>query len=131
MSRATATVQVSATRAAETVPARLEIGRSGLEVSPIAVGRDVRRFAARWSLGDARGSAAVEFRPISRSRAELVVTLEPRTAADRLFRAGRLRRLAARLAEALRYEVETRSAEESDAFAMRRTSPALVKQRSA
>lgn len=129
MTRSTRVVQASAARAAELMPGSLEIGRSVLHVSPKAAGR-TPRFAARWEAGARRGNASVELRPVSRGRSELVVSLEPGAIIDRLVGAG-LRRMSGRFAEALRYEIETRAAEEADAFTARRTSAELVRQRGA
>lgn len=130
MSRTTFIAQASVARAAEALPGRLEIGRTTLHISPKAAGRDERRFAARWSKGGSRGSAYVEVRPVSKARSEIVVALEPRTGLGRLF-GPMLRWMIEQFADALRYEIETRAAEETDAFAARRTSASLVKQRSA
>lgn len=129
MTRTIFTVQAPVARASEALPRELGIGPATLHISAKASGRDPRRFAARWSKGPARGDAYVEIRPASKSTSEVVVALEPRTALGRLF--GSLRRFSERVADALRYEIETRTAEEADAFTARRTTAALVRQRSA
>lgn len=131
MTRTIFTVQAPAARASEALPRELGIGPATLHISAKASGRDPRRFAARWSKGPARGDAYVEIRPASKSTSEVVVALEPRTALGRLFGSRTLRRFSERVADALRYEIETRTAEEADAFTARRTTAALVRQRSA
>ncbi|MGH7856077.1 MAG: hypothetical protein ACREQY_02015 [Candidatus Binatia bacterium] len=130
MSRSSRAVQASAARAAELMPGSLEIGRSVLHISPKAAGAEPR-FAARFEVGSRRGTATVELRTVSRGKSEVVVSLEPATIFDRMLPGRSLRRVGDRFAEALRYEIETRAAEESDAFAARRTSAELVRQRGA
>jgi hypothetical protein len=135
----TFTVQVPAARARQVVPGRLSIGTADLEVGTesttkaAALGQDARRFSATWSKRAHRGRAYVEIRPTSKLTSEIVVSLEaPRGIVWRLLGTGQgLKALADLFGQALRYEIETRGAEEADAYDVRRTTPELVKARSA
>ncbi len=138
-SASTFTVQVPARSAREAVPGKLEIGRTQLEIGTESTaeaafyGREARRFPARWTKGSARGTGYVEIRPTSKLTSEVVVALEaPRGIVWKLIGSGQgLRSLAQLFGRALRYEVETRTAEEGDGYGARRTTPELVKARTA
>lgn len=135
----TFTVQVPARTAERSVPGKLEIGGATLEVGAEAttevvfLGREARRFPARWSKRSAEGGGYIEIRPSSKLTSEIVIVLEAgRGPLRRLFGAGQsLRSLAELYAKALRYEIETRAAEDADAYGIRRTSAGLVRSRSA
>jgi hypothetical protein len=138
--QSTFTVQVPATRASKIVPGRLSIGSADLQVGTDGtaeeafLGQKAQRFAASWSKRTAGGRAYVEIRPTSKLTSEIVVSLEaPRGILWRLIGTGQgLRALADLFGRALRYEIETRGgAEDADGYDVRRTTPDLVKARSA
>lgn len=135
----TFTVQVPARKAREAVPGKLEIGRAQLEIGTESTaeaafyGREARRFQARWTKGTLSGTGYVEIRPSSKLTTEVAVALEaPRGILWKLIGSGQgLRSLAQMFGRALRYEVETRGAEQADGYSTRRTTPELVKARTA
>jgi hypothetical protein len=129
MTRNTFIVQASAARTRQLLPGELTIGTDSLHISPRAAGSDVRRFAARWTKGPARGNAHVEFRAHSKGTSEITLALEPAGALGRFLGSRVLKRMSEQFANALQYEIETRVDEESDAFAVRRTSAARVRER--
>ncbi len=127
-------IQVPARRAGAALPRTLAVGTAVIEVRSERTatgGTHSRTFAARWSKGTAEGDALIEIRPASKKTTEIVVHLRrPKGALGWLWRPG-LRRLGGLFAEALSYDVETRSLEESDAFEVRRTTRELVRARRA
>lgn len=135
----TFTVQVPARKAREAVPGKLVIGRAELEIGTestkhaLVAGVEGRRYAARWTKGTASGSGYVEIRPSSKLSTEIVVALQaPRGIFWRLAGTGQgLRGLAQLFARAVRYELETRTAEKADGYGVRQTTRELVKARSA
>jgi hypothetical protein len=129
MPRSELAVQAAATRAADLFPRRIEIDGSSVELYP--GGRTKRgeaKFRALWSIGRSSGEGTVELTPASRSTSRVTVTLRR---SGRFLRPPVLKRLTEQLGLALVYEVETRTAEETDAFTARRTTAELVRQRSA
>ena len=135
----TFTAQIPARKAELAVPGRLDIDGAALEVgaesttSTVFLGREARRFPLEWSKKSAAGAGYVEIRPTSKLTSEIVVALQaPRGIVWKLFGTGQgLRSLAELFARALRYEIETRGAEETDGFDVRRTTVGLVKARTA
>lgn len=129
------TVQASAPRAIEVLPGELHVGPITLKIFTERENgtRNSRRFRARWYRGTGQGEASVEITHASKSTSEITVTLHPpmgMSAHIGLFLDGTAR-MAGVFTTALAYEIETRTSEESDAFAVRRTTPELVRQRSA
>ena len=141
MTKATSTftVQVPSRKVREVVPGKLSIGVATIEVGPevtaeaTVLGLEGHRFPARWTKRSAVGAGYVEIRPSSKLTSEIVVALEaPRGIIWKLFGTGQgLRSLAQMFGRALRYEVETKGDEEADGFSARRTTPELVKARTA
>ncbi len=133
MTKSSTILQVSARKVGAVVPRTLAVGPAVIELSSERTsngGSFARRFAARWSRGAATGTAYIDIRPASKTATEITVTVErPKTAAGLLWVGPRLRSLASLFANAIAYEVETRSLEESDAFEVRRTSRELVRAR--
>lgn len=135
----TFTVQVPARKVREVVPGKLSIGAATIEIGPAAtaettvLGLEGHRFPARWTKRSAIGAGYVEIRPSSKLTSEITVALEaPRGIVWKLFGTGQgLRSLVQLFGRALRYEVETKGAEEADAFSARRTTAELVKARTA
>ncbi len=135
----TFTVQVPARRAQQGVPGKLSIGDAVLEVGAegttleVFLGREAKRFPARWAKRSFSGNGYVEIRPTSKLTSEIVVALEaPGGLVWKLLGTGQgLKGLAELFARGLRYEVETRGAEEADGYDVRRTTANLVKARSA
>ncbi|HYZ91682.1 MAG TPA: hypothetical protein VFA34_04715 [Actinomycetota bacterium] len=135
----TLTVQVPARVVREAIPAKLSIGTSTIEIGPAAaaettvLGLEGHRFPARWTKRGAAGAGSIEVRPSSKLTSEITVVLEaPRGVVWKLLGNGQgLRSLAQLYARALRYEVETKGDEQADAFSARRTTPELVKARTA
>jgi hypothetical protein len=132
------TVQAPARRANQALPKELTVGAATLQLSDGAkiensfYGPEARRYEARWTKGRVGGDAHVEVRPSSKLSSELVVGIDPPVGFVRiLWSKPALKRLGGLLASALRYEVETRSDDEADGFDVRRTTPELVRARSA
>jgi hypothetical protein len=132
------TVQVPARRAAQTLPRVLEVGAAHLVLGAEETlensfyGPERRRFDARWTKGRVGGAATVEVRPSSKLTSEIVLQIEaPDGFVKVLWSKQALKRHAALLTKALRYEVETRSDDEADGFHVRRTTPELVRARTA
>jgi hypothetical protein len=135
----TFTVQVPARKVREVVPGKLHIGAATIEVGPEAtaeatvLGLEGHRFPARWTKGTAVGAGWVEIRPNSKMTSEMEIALAaPRGIFWKLLGTGQgLRSLAQLFGKALRYEIETKGEEETDGFDVRRTTPELVKARTA
>lgn len=135
----TFTAQIPARKAELAVPGKLDIGGATLQVGAEAethtvfLGREAKRFPLRWTKKAAAGEGFVEIRPTSKLTSEIVVALEaPRGIVWRLLGTGQgLRSLAELFARALRYEIETRGADDADGFDLRRTTVGLVKARTA
>jgi hypothetical protein len=141
MTKATSTfsVQVPARKVREVIPGKITIGAATIEIGPqgsaetTVLGLEGHRFPVRWTKRTAVGAGHLEVRPSSKLTSEIVLTLQaPRGIVWKLFGSGQgLRGLAQLFGRALRYEVETRSDEDGDAFGARRTSAELVKARTA
>jgi hypothetical protein len=132
MARKQFVIQAGAERAADVFPRRIEIDGSMLELYP--GGRTKHgeaKFRALWANGRKSGSGVVELRPNGKATSLLVVTLNAPTELGRVFGSRVLNRMSEQFGLALVYEIETRSAEEADAFTTRRTTAELVRQRSA
>lgn len=132
-------VQAPAREAGQLLPDSLTIDGARLEVwsertaEAAFWGRDARRFRAKWYHRGAEGDAYVEVRPGGRLTSEIVVALKVPAGlwGKIVWSQDSLVRLGLRFARAFRYEIETRLVEETDALTARRTTSALVKQRSA
>lgn len=135
MTKANMLLQVPARRAGQVLPGTLAVGDAVIEVLTERTangGTHSRRFEAAWSKGTAQGSGYIEIRPTSKITTEVAVELERPKGVAGLFWFGRVRRKFSLLfADALAYEIETRSIEEGDAFEVRRTTAELVKARTA
>lgn len=132
------TVQVPARRASQALPRELEVGAAKIQLldeqtlEPSFYGPEQRRFSARWTKGRVGGTAEVEIRPTSKLTSEIVLSTEtPDGIVGILWSKQSLKRLATLLGAALRYEVETRGDDQADGFDVRRTTPGLVKARTA
>jgi hypothetical protein len=128
-------LQVPARRVNAALPGSLAVGEALIELVRERTangGSHARRFEAVWTKGTARGTAWVDVRPTSKLTTEITVTLaRPTGPAGWLWLPAVRRRLAALFANGLAYEIETRSIEETDGFQTRRTSPELVRARTA
>jgi hypothetical protein len=128
-------IQVPARRAGVILPGTLAVGTAVIELASERTphgGTHSRSFAARWSKGTAEGDALVEFRPASKTTTEIRVRLSrPKGALGVLWLRPALRRLGGLFEQGLKYEIETRTIEEADAFVVRRTTPGLVRARTA
>jgi len=125
-------IQAGADRAVAVFPRRIEIDNTTLELYPGGqTKRGEAKFRALWSNGRMSGDGRVELRPAGKATAVLTVSLQTPTRFGRFFRLRVLNKLAEQFGLALVYEIETRSAEETDAFTARRTTAELVRQRSA
>ena len=125
-------IQAGAERAADAFPRRIEIDGSMLELYPGGRTKTGEaKFRALWSTGRTSGSGVVELRPAGKATSTLSVTLHAPTQLGRIFGSPVLKKLIEQFGLALVYEVETRSAEGTDAFTARRTTAELVRQRSA
>ena len=133
MTKATTILQVPARKVGAGVPRTLAVGPAVIELASERTangGSFARRFAAHWSKGTATGTAYIDVRPASKTATEITVTVErPKGAAGSFWPTPRRRSLASLFANAIAYEVETRSLEESDPFEVRRTSRELVRAR--
>ena len=132
------TVQVPARRATQALPRELEVGAAKIQLldeqvlEPSFYGPERRSFAARWTKGRTGGTAQVEIRPTSKLTSEIVLSADsPDGFVKVLWSKQNLKRLATLFGAALRYEVETRGDDQADGFDVRRTTPELVKARSA
>jgi hypothetical protein len=131
--RGAALIQVSAAKVSTRLPGGIAVGSTELEVGAERTstgGSGSKRFAARWTKGTISAGAYIDIRPASKTTTDISVTLErPKGAQAFLWPRATLRRLEQLLAQALAYEIETRSIEEASAFGIRRTSPELVRSR--
>ncbi len=129
-------LQVPASRVGRVLPKQLVVEPATLEITgPIkermAPDRNVR-YNARWSQGRATGEARVEVRPTSKVTTDIVVELSHAHGVWAFFWGKpRRHRLASLFVNALAYNVEIRVGEQADAFEIRRTTPELVRARSA
>jgi hypothetical protein len=131
MARKRFAVQAPAVRA-DVLPRELQIDGARLEMFPDGQSkRGGSQFRARWSAGRLAGDGRVEVRPASKGTSLLVVSVDAPTWLGRVFGSNVLKRVSEQFGQALRYEIETRTAEETDAFTARRTTAELVRQRSA
>jgi hypothetical protein len=131
MARKRFAVQAPAVRA-DVLPRELQIDGARLELFGDGPSkRGGSQFRARWSVGRLRGDGRVEVRRASKGTSLLVVALEAPTWLGRLFGSQVLSKVTEQFGQAMRYEIETRTAEETDAFTARRTTAELVRQRSA
>jgi hypothetical protein len=130
--KGTATLQLSAAGASAGMPTAIAVGDIEFTLLSGPMGsaeRGIKRYAARWSKGSSGADAGIEIRRTARTTSELTVTLErPKGAQGFLWPKPALRRIEDLLAQALAYEIETRSIEEGTAF-IRRTTPELVRSR--
>jgi hypothetical protein len=135
MTKAMQVLQVPARRFASAMPRVLAVGPAVLELHTERTtdgGSHAKRFAARWTKGAAEGDASVDIRPATKTTTEIVITLDaPKGPKGIFWLPSARRRLATLFAQALAYEVETRSIEEADPFAVRRTTAELVRARTA
>lgn len=132
MARKQHSIQAAASRAADAFPRTIEIDGSTLELFP--GGRTKRgeaKFRAVWSSGRLSGEGRVELEPLSKATSKLTVTLDVPTWTGRTLARRVLSKLSEQFGLALKYEIETRSDEETDSFTARRTTAELVRQRSA
>jgi hypothetical protein len=132
------TVQVPARRVDQALPKELTVGAATLRLSDgekienSFYGPEARRYEARWTKGRVGGRAILEVRPSSKLSSELVLRVDAPDGIVRiLWSKQSLKRLGALLGRALRYEVETRFDDRADGFDVRRTTPQLVKARTA
>lgn len=131
-------LQVPVRTATDVLPRELRVGSAVLELgeayeiqSPLH-GRDARRLEARWTKGRIAGRGHIEIRPSSKLSSELALSLEvPGRFGRLLWTKQSLHSVAGLFARAIRYEIETRSADEADGFDVRRTTPELVRARTA
>lgn len=125
------TLQVPARRVVERIPGMLAVGDTELRTSSEAGKQSGRiELDAAWRKGSSRGGATIAIRPLSKVNTELTVTLRrPSGAQAFLWPKAALRRLERLLAQAMAYEIETRNAEETAGFDVRRTSVELVRAR--
>ncbi|MEX0874405.1 MAG: hypothetical protein WD646_12810 [Actinomycetota bacterium] len=137
MTRATRTgLQTPASRVEKVLPRQLVVEPATLEIGAaidegVPPDRSVR-YNARWSQRGAAGSARVEIRPTSKVTTDIVVELSRATGPwALLWSKPRRYRLASLFAQALGYHAETRSGEDAHGFEVRRTTPELVRARSA
>jgi hypothetical protein len=131
MARKRFAVQAPAVRA-DVLPRELQIDGATLEMFPDGQSkRGGTQFRARWSAGRLSGDGRVEVRPASKATSLLMVSLDSPTSLGRFFGSRVLSRMSRQFGQALRYEIETRTEEETDAFTARRTTAELVRQRSA
>lgn len=133
MTKSNTIVQVPARKVGAQIPGTLAVGQTVLEVAAERTangGSHAKRFAAVWTKKTATGEATIEIQPASKTSTQIKVTLERPKGARALWwpKAAR-RRLGSLFAEALAYDISTRSVEEASAFGVRRTSPALVRAR--
>ena len=130
-----ANVQVGARKVGSLVPGSLAVGQAVIELGAERTtngGSHARRFAARWTKGNAEGTAYIDIRPTTKTSTEIAVTLErPTSPVGWLWLPQARRRLAGLFAKGLAYEIETRSIEETAGFQARRTSAELVRARTA
>jgi hypothetical protein len=129
------TVHVPARRAGQILPGTLEVGAASLEFLSERTphgGSHSRSVVARWTKGAAQGDALIELRPLTKTTSEITVQLSrPKGTAGWMWFKPALARLGALFAQGLKYEIETRNIEEGDAFDVRRTTPELVRARTA
>lgn len=128
----TTIVHVPARKVGDRIPGALAVGAAVLEfdAGPSTESAPAGRLSARWTKGASSGAARVDVRPSSKTTSEVTVTIHrPKGAQSLLWPAAAVRRLEALLAQALAYEIETRNAEETSGFGIRRTSVGLVKAR--
>jgi hypothetical protein len=122
MKRGNAMIEVSAAKVSERLPGAIAVG--AVELQLLAKG------AARWTKGAVSGDATIRVTPVTKTSAAITVTLErPKGPQAFLYPRATLRRIEDLLAQALAYEIETRTVEERSAFDIRRTSPDLVRSR--
>ena len=135
MTKTTQILQVPARKAGAALPGVLAVGAAVLELHTERTpngGSHSKSFVARWTKGRSEGQALVELRPASKLLTEVSVTpARPKGARGLLWPRPACRRLGELFAQALAYEIETRNIEEGSAFEVRRTTPELVKARSA
>jgi hypothetical protein len=135
MTKVTQILQVPARKVGAALPGVLAVGDAVLELHAERTpngGSHSKSFVARWTKGRAEGQALVEIRPSSKLLTEIAITpARPKGARGLLWPRPARRRLGELFTQALRYEIETRNIEEGTAFEVRRTSPELVKARSA
>jgi hypothetical protein len=135
MTKVTQILQVPARKVGAALPGVLAVGDAVLELHTERMpngGSRSKSFVASWTKGASEGQALVELRPASKQTTEVTIApARPKGARGWLWPAPARRRLGALFAQALAYEIETRSIEEGTAFEVRRTSPERVKARSA
>ena len=135
MTKVTQTLMVPARKVGAMLPGALAVGDAVLELHTQRTsngGSHSKSFVADWTKASSDGQAHIELRPTSKVSTEISVTLaRPKGARGLLWPSAVRRRLAELFAQALVYEIETRNIEEGSAFGVRRTSPELVKARSA
>lgn len=135
MTKATQIVQVPARKVGAMLPGTLAVGEAVLELHTERTpngGSYSKSFIADWTKGSSDGQAHIELRPLSKTATEVSVSVAgPANVRSLLWPRPARKRLAELFAQALAYEIETRNVEEGTAFGTRRTSPGLVKARSA
>ncbi len=135
MTKVTELLRVPAREVGTALPGVLAVGPAVLELSAERTpngGSFSRSFIAKWRKGRSEGQALMEIRPVSKVLTDVSIAIaRPKGARGLLWTRGARRRLAELFARALVYEIETRHIEEGDPFGVRRTSPELVKARSA
>lgn len=135
MTKVTQIVQVPARRVGAVLPGTLAVGEAVLELHNERTangGSHSKSFIAAWTKGASDGQAHIELRPLSKVATEISVSVAgPANVRSLLWPRGARRRLADLFARAIAYEVETRNIEEGSPLHTRRTSPELVKARSA
>jgi hypothetical protein len=133
MTKGNTIIQVAARKVGAQFPRTLAVGPAVLEITAERTPDDgsfAKRFAAVWTKNTSTGDATIDIRPASKRSTQITVTLDrPKGVAGLLWPKPVRRRLATLLAQALAYDIETRSVEEASAFEVRRTSPELVKAR--
>jgi hypothetical protein len=129
-------LHVPASRVGRVLPKQLVVEPATLDIGGPIKERpapdNTLRYDAEWSQGRARGQAHIEIRPTSKVSTDIVVELSHASGVWAfLWSKPRRHRLAGLFANALAYHVETRDGEKAHAFDVRRTTPELVRARSA
>ncbi len=115
-------IQVPAAKARARLPRQIAVGPAELEI--------LDDGTARWTKGASTGLARIAIRSASKTTTDITVTLErPNGPQAFLWPKAAMRRLEELLAQALAYEIETRTVEDRSTFDVRRTTPELVRSR--